>query len=142
MGIWLNYKPFKKVALYFSFYAISPIIIVLFWLFGGIFLSIISSLFLFSINPKEVKYEKDNLKIYSKFQGFLGACCTYEIVENKLFIFEKHYGKIKLDGAFEIDKSDFKIENDSIIYKHKIENYDVEKNIEIKYDTIVKIKIE
>lgn len=138
----LNCKPFRKASLYFSFYVISSITIVLFWLFGGIFLGLISSILLFSIYPKELKYEKENLKVYSKFSGFLGACCTYEIVENTFFIFEKKYGEIKLEEAFEINKSDLKIENDSIIYKHEIENYNVEKNRYIKSDTIEKIKIE
>jgi hypothetical protein len=136
----------KKTVLYFSFYFISPIILILFWLFGGIFLGILSSIIMFPINLKEVGYEKDDLRAYSKFEGFLGRCCTYEIVKSKLLIFEKKYGEIKHDGTLygELDDNTryIKIENDSIIFKYEIRDYDYNKEIEIKYDTIQRIKID
>ena len=95
---------------------------------------------LFPIYPKEVKYEKDNLKVYEKLTGFLGACCHYEIAENKLLLFEKNYGFIKLEGQIEADKSDIKIIENQVEYKHKITNYQNE--IESEKDTIEKIEIE
>lgn len=117
-----NCKPFKKIAFYFSFYVISPVLIILFWLFRGIFLGLLSSFILLPIYPKDIKYKKENIKVYPKFQGFLGACCTYEVVENKFLIFEKHYGEIKLYEEIEINKFDVKIENDSIVYNHEVED--------------------
>ena len=136
----INRKPLKKITFYFSYYLISIIILILFRLFGGIFLGLISSIILFPIYPKEVKYEKDNLKVYQKFTGFFGACCQYEIVENKLLLFEKNYGFIKLEGEIETEKSDIQIIENQIEYKHKIVNYQNEMKIE--KDTIEIITIE
>jgi hypothetical protein len=110
----LNRRPIKKITFYYSYYLISLVILLLFRIFGGIFLGLLSSLILFPIYPKEIKYEKDNLKIYQKFTGFLGACCQYEIIENKLLIFEKEYGFIKLEGQIEAKKSEITLVNNFV----------------------------
>ncbi len=136
----LNRKPFKKITFYYSYYLFSLIVLILFRIFGGIFLGLLSSIILFPIYPKEVKYEKDNLKVYEKFTGFLGACCQYEIAENKLLIFEKNYGYIKLEEQIEAEKSNIKIIENQVEYKHRIINYQNE--IETEKDTIEKIEIE
>ncbi|MBP4138686.1 hypothetical protein [Flavobacterium geliluteum] len=133
-------KPFRKISIYFFYYLLSGLIIIMFWLFGGIFLAILSSIILFPVYPKEIKYEKDNLKVYSKFKGFLGSCCSYEIAESKLFVFEKYCGDIKLDvGDINAKGTSLKIVNDSIEYKHVIIDY---KDNKREMDTIEKIKIE
>jgi hypothetical protein len=137
----LNRKPIKKITFYYSYYLFSLIILLLFRIFGGIFLGLLSSLILFPIYPKEVKYEKDNLKVYEKFTGFLGACCQYEIVENKLLIFEKKYGFIKLEGQIEAEKSEIKLFNNIVEYKHKVRNYNYEYQKEIETDTLEKIEV-
>ncbi len=136
----LNLKPFRKVALYFSFFALTPLIPALLWLFHGIFLGILSSIFLFPIFPNDIQYEKDNLKVYTQFQGFLGACCTYEITQQKFFLFEKHLGEIKYENI-DFKNFDVKVENDSIKMKLKEPDYDYERNQEINYDTIIKLEI-
>ena len=136
----LNRKPFKKVALYYFYYILTVVIGILFWLSGGIFLAILSSIVLKPIYPKEINYQKNNLKVYTNFNGFFAACCEYEIAENKLLIFEKHIGKIKVEGQIEAEKSDIKIIDNVVEYKHKIINYGNE--IETEKDTIERIKIE
>jgi hypothetical protein len=136
----LNRKPFKILTFYYSYYFFSFIVLILFRIFGGIFLGLLSSMILFPIYPKKVKYEKDNLKVYEKFTGFLGACCQYEIAENKFLIFEKDYGFIKLEGQIEAEKSDIKIIENQVEYKHKIINF--QNQIETEKDTIEKIEIE
>lgn len=47
------------------------------------------------------------IRIYHKFQGFLGACCTYEIYEKKFCIFEKHLKDIKVDGGIDFEKDSY-----------------------------------
>jgi len=136
----LNLKPFKKVAFYFSFFVWTPLIIALFFIFHGILLGLLSSIFLSPIFPNEIQYEKDNLKVYSKYQGFLGACCTYEITEQKFFLFEKHLGEIKHE-SIDFKNFDLKVENDSIKMKFEESNYDFEKRQEFRTDSIIKLKI-
>jgi hypothetical protein len=136
----LNIKPFKKRAVYFSFYFLSSIIGLLFWIFGGIFLGLLSSILLFPIYPKDIVYQKNNFVVYSSFTGFLGACCEYEITESKTFVFEKHIGKFKIEGQLEREKSDIKIVKNKIEYRHKIFEY--KDGIETEKDTLEILKIE
>lgn len=136
----LNRKPFRKITFYYSYYLFSIIVLILFRIFGGIFLGLLSSIILLPIYPKEVKYEKDNLKVYEKFTGFLGACCQYEIVENKLVFFEKNYGFLKLEEQIEAEKSELRIIKNQVEYKHKVKNY--QNGIETEKDTIEKIALE
>jgi len=55
-----NFKPFKKVIFYFGIYAITPILTLLFWLFGGIFFGIIVSIVLYPIQPNHIEIEKND----------------------------------------------------------------------------------
>lgn len=115
-------RPFKKIAVYFSFYAISGLLTGLFFLFGGIFLAILSSLVLFPIVPKQTEYKTETIKIYDRFQGFMARCCSYEVVEPKLYVFEKHLGYINIEKPIEADKDEFSFKNNTIIYKYQLDN--------------------
>lgn len=116
-------KPFKKVAIYYSFYLISGVVTGLFFLFGGIFLAILSSLVLYPIAPKQTEYKTETIKVYDRFQGFMAPCCSYDVVEPKLFFFEKHLGYINIDKPIDADKDEFSFKNNKIIYKYKVHNY-------------------
>lgn len=100
----LSLKPFKKMTIYFSYYFITPLIALLGYVFGGVFLvGILGSILLFPVYPKEKAFEKEDVIVYHKFQGFLGACCTYEIYQKKFGIFEKHLEDIKGEGEINFD---------------------------------------
>jgi hypothetical protein len=104
----LSLKPFKKVAIYFSYYFLTPVIALLGYVFGGIFLvGIFGSFLLFPIIPKQKAFEKEDIIVYHKFQGFLGACCSYEIYQKKFCIFEKHLKDIKVDGEIDFEKDTY-----------------------------------
>ncbi len=104
----LSLKPFKKRNIYFSYYVITPIITLLGYVFGGIFLvGILGSILLFPIFPKEQAFQKNDIIVYHKFQGFLGACCSYEIYQNKFGIFEKHLQDVKIDGGIDFEKDTY-----------------------------------
>jgi hypothetical protein len=95
----LYLKPFKKLAIYFSVYFITPIVTILGSLFGGIFLvGLLMSVLLMPIFPKNIVYEKDTIVVYTKFRGFMGACCTYEIYQRKYCVFEKYHSEMQSDG--------------------------------------------
>ncbi|HRE58386.1 MAG TPA: hypothetical protein PLW09_11245 [Candidatus Kapabacteria bacterium] len=115
-------RQFKKTVIYYSFYAISGILTGLFFLFGGIFLAILSSLVLIPIFPKQTEYKTETINIYDRFQGFMARCCSYEVVEPKLFIFEKHLGFINIDRPIDADKDEFNLKNNTIIYKYELDN--------------------
>jgi hypothetical protein len=115
-------RPFKKIAVYYSLYAISGVLTGLFFLFGGIFLAILSSLVLFPIVPKQTEYKTETIKIYDRFQGFMARCCSYEVVESKLYIFEKHLGYINIERPIDADKDEFIFKNNTIIYQYELDN--------------------
>ena len=115
-------KPFKKIAIYYSFYAISGVLTGLFFLSGGIFLAILSSLVLIPIVPKQTEDKTEKIKIYDRFQGFMSRCCSYEVVEPKLYIFEKHLGYISIEKTIDALKDEFSIKNNTIIYKYELDN--------------------
>ena len=115
-------RPFKKIAIYYSFYAISGVLTGLFFLFGGIFLAILSSLVLIPIAPKQTEYKTETIKIYDRFQGFMARCCSYEVVESKLYIFEKHLGYINIERPIDADKDEFSFKNNTIIYQYELDN--------------------
>ncbi len=137
-----NIKPFKKVSFYFSYFVLTPLIAVLFWFFHGLFLGMLTSLFLFPITPNEILYEKANFKVYEIHNGFFGACCNYEIKEQKFFLFEKHLGVIKHEGTIDFKKFDLNVANDSIKMKMEEADYDYIINLEFKFDTIIIQKIQ
>ncbi|MFD2890257.1 hypothetical protein [Chitinophaga cymbidii] len=135
-------KPFKITAVYFSFYIISTAITGLFLLFGGIFLAIMSSILLYPIYPKQTTYKNETIKVYNRFQGFFSRCCSYEVVEPKLYFFEKRLGVININKSIAPDKDEFRLSNNVILYKHENENYDNDNQTVTKRDTTEIIPIE
>jgi len=99
-----------------------------------------TSLFLFPIAPNELNFEKDNLKVYTKFQGFLSGCCTYEITEQKLFFFQKHIVELRHEDV-DFENFDLNLNADTINIKIQ-ENHYNDSNEETKFDTIIKLRIE
>ncbi len=104
----LNLKPFEKRNIYFSYYVITPIVTLLGYAFGGVFLvGIVGSILLFPIFPKEKASEKKDIIVYHKFQGFLGACCSYEIYKKKYGIFEKYLKDVMVEGEIDFEKDTY-----------------------------------
>jgi hypothetical protein len=117
-GIFLFFvhvKPFKAIAIYFSFFLMTPIVIAIFYFMHGLFFALLSSLFLTPIMPLESEYSESNVKVYSKFNGFLGRCCSYYVTQNILFVFEEHVGNIDRQGPMDFKTSKFTLRSDSIL---------------------------
>lgn len=130
-------KPFKKIALYFSIYIFSPLLIFISWIIDGVFGAILGSVFLFFFIPNDTRFENDQIQINTKFQGFLGACCKYEVIEKKYILFERKMGEFQFDENLYLRKNSIKIQ-DNILQMHLIiKDYDDEKDRYIAKDTIV-----
>ncbi|AUC80724.1 hypothetical protein CW733_00660 [Lacinutrix sp. Bg11-31] len=137
-----NFKPFKKIGFYFGFYAITPILTLLFWLFGGIFFGIIASIVLYPIQPNHIQIEKNDFVIYQENQGFLGMCCPYEITEKQFLILEKKIKEIDLNTEIEFNDNSIYTINGKTELKIKFEGYQfLERNLPER-DTIILIKKE
>jgi hypothetical protein len=111
----INLRPFKKLAIYYSFYVMTPVVLVAFYSIHGIFLGLLSSLVLAPIMPVKADYSKDDIKIYSKFSGFLGRCCEYYATENTLYLFEKFKGTIYTEEVIDFNEAEVNLKNDSIL---------------------------
>ena len=130
-------KPFKKINFYFSIYATIAGILIIGLIFRGIFWALILSVVLFPLIPDDKKFEENGIVISTPFQGFMAPCCSYQIEERQLLIFEKDYGRWELDGEGPIDFETVKINsnnneleitystdfNKGVIKKKKIEKY-------------------
>lgn len=130
-------KPFKKRAIYFSLYVFSPLIIFLGWLIDGIFGAILGSIFLFFFIPNDIRFENDNLLINKKFQGFLGSCCKYEVIEKKMFLFEKKTGEFDSEEDLYLKKSEVEIQKDNLKIHLVLKDYDYKEDHYIAKDTVI-----
>jgi len=129
-------KPFKKRAVYFAFYVFSPVIAYTAWLLDGIFGAVLTSFLLFFFWPDTAVYNKNDIKVYPAFTGFLGSCCAYEIREPKFLLFEQKTGEFEFDEGFDFKNSQITIENDSV----RIQNYTMESGPHFQRDTVIKIE--
>lgn len=111
----MSLKPFKLITTYYFLYILTPTIVTAFYLGGGIFLAIFSSLFLAPIMPVQPDYNDGNVKVYSEFNGFMGPCCGYDVVQNKLYAFEQFKGTIAAKGNIDFEKVRITLRNDSVL---------------------------
>jgi hypothetical protein len=111
----VSLKPFKKIAIYYSVYAVTPAVLVAFYLMHGIFLGLMSSLLVAPIMPLQAEYSKDDIKIYSKFGGFLGRCCEYYATEERFYIMEQFKGTIYTEEGIDFRNAKVVVKNDSLV---------------------------
>lgn len=130
-------KPFKKISIYFSLYIISPILIFLSWLIDGILGALLGSVFFFFFAPDEIRFENDQIQINKIFNGFLGECCTYEVIEKKYFLFEKNIGEFYFEDNLNFRKEDIKIEKNRLKIHLILKNYHQQEDYYITTDTII-----
>lgn len=84
-----NLRLFRKSAIYFSIYVITPVLTLIFRLFGGIFLGILTSIVFYPVQPNELKFSEENFRIYENQNGFLGNCCPHIVTEKRWIILER-----------------------------------------------------
>ena len=137
--IW-NFKPFKKIGFYYSLYLITPILTLIFWLFHGIFFAVLTSIFLYTIYPNPIKVENEKIIIYQKYQGLMGACCTYELTEKKYWLLEKKIKEINLNEIIDFNKTFLKSKNGNFELNVKYQKHKYEHEKSIETDTIIKIQ--
>ncbi len=130
-------KPFKKRALYFSIYIFSPVFIFISWLIDGIFGAILGSIFLFFFVPNDNRFENDQIQINKKTAGLLGACCKYEVIEKKSFLFERKVSEFQFGDNLYFRKNDIKIQGNILQIHLILKDYDFEKDRYVAKDTTI-----
>jgi len=95
----LYLRPFKILNFYFSFYVVVLLLFISLYLSKSILIGIILMFISYPFIPDTKVYEKDGVIISIPFKGFMGRCCTYEIKERKLLIFEKSYEVFELEHS-------------------------------------------
>ncbi|WP_157492129.1 hypothetical protein [Mangrovimonas sp. ST2L15] len=131
-----NLKPFKRIGIYYGYYFITPLLALFFWLFGGIFLALISAVILYPIYPNQIVTISKNFTVYQKFQGFMGPCCPYEITEKHLWLIEEKLSDIDFHDDIHIHSISYPKNNDDeliIVY----DKYDFQVDKTITIDTII-----
>ena len=94
-------QPFKKINFYFSIYAISACLLMVSLILRGVTGGLLASVVLFPVYPDQLEFQQDHVRIYRSYQGFMAACCRYEIREVKMLIFEKKYGRLDSEGKID-----------------------------------------
>jgi len=139
-GMFLFFKslrPFKLKAVYYIFYPITVAVTGLLFFLGGIFLAVLATFLLYPIFPSQTEYKAENIIIYNRFQGFMSSGYSYEVVEPKFYIFEKHLGYINTPKPIDAEKDEFILMDNKIIYKYELENYKYDNQTDNIRDTIV-----
>ena len=131
------FKPFKQIAFYYAIYVFTPLLVWLSWLIDGIMFALVSTIPLLFISPNEVVFEEGDYTVYQRFNGFLAPCCSYEVVENRFYLFEKSVGGIKYEGDIDFDKAKMEIDGKKVSLMFDYEYYDYNKKQEIKKDTTI-----
>lgn len=96
-------KPFKKINYYFSISATVSFFLIFGLIFRVFILGFVLSILLFPMIPDDKKFEENGIIIATPFQGFITACCSYQIKERQLLIFEKDYGRIITEGPISFE---------------------------------------
>ncbi|MEY8847285.1 hypothetical protein AB9K26_00595 [Psychroserpens sp. XS_ASV72] len=133
-----NLRPFNRIGIYYGYYFITPILTLIFWLFGGILLALISPVFLYPIYPNKILSEHQNFTVYENFQGFMGPCCPLEITEKHFWIIEQKLTNINLYDDTYIHSINYDKKNDSqliIIF----DKYESRADNVVPTDTIIKL---
>lgn len=103
----------------------------------GFFFVVIFSILIKPIYPTELKYKNDNINIYSKFTGLLGACCLYEIKEERFLIFEKSLGEIQITNPINELEDEFILKGKTLEYKHRVCHFKESKEeVQFTIDTL------
>jgi hypothetical protein len=110
-----NLSPFKKIALYYLFYPMTPVILILFNFVHGICFGLLSSVMLAPIMPVKANFYQDDIKIYSKFNGFLGRCCEYYNTKKSFYVFERFKGTIYTEEEIDFETAKVILKKDSIL---------------------------
>jgi hypothetical protein len=96
-------KPFNKLNYYFLIYATISFFLIIGLIFRGLFWGFVLSALLFPLIPDDKEFEENGIIISTPFQGIMAPCCAYQVKERQLFIFEKDYGIMELEGEGPID---------------------------------------
>lgn len=128
-------KPFRKINLYFSFYAICFALLIAGVIVRGIFFGIVASIILYPVYPDKVAFKKDDIVIFSSYQGFMGRCCSYRVKEKQFFIAERDYGIFDTDGPVDFEASKIGKVKDGIELTYVVDSFDMEKQAFGKKDT-------
>jgi hypothetical protein len=97
---------------------------------------LVLSVLLFPLIPDNKEFEENGIIISTPFKGFMARCCSYQIKERQLLIFEKDYGLLELEGEGPIDFKTVKINsNDTeieIIYSTDFDKGVIKKKKKIR----------
>lgn len=136
-----NLKPFKLIQIYYSYYFLTPLLTLFLWLFGGLFLALMSSVLLYPIYPNEKIFEDEHFTVYHQFQGFMGDCCPMTITQKQYWLMEEKLTEVDFYANTAIHAVGFSESNDrELIIEY--DRYDYHTNNFIPADTIVKLKQE
>lgn len=131
----LSRKPFRKWRWYFGIYFWSPLVVLVGWMMDGIFGAILGSFFFLFLIPPSYVFKDGNYLLNERFGGFMGRCCTYDIIEHKYFLLQRHRGEVTIGGEHSFQNSTFTAAGNQGYLRLEMEVYDLNNHRSRKVDT-------
>ncbi|WP_134151260.1 hypothetical protein [Flavobacterium sp. 270] len=103
--------------------------------------AILSSFFLFFFLPNDIRFENDQIQIKTKFEGLLGMCCKYEVIEKKFFLFETKIGEFQNEESLYFKQNDIEIQKNKLVIHLKLKDYDVKEDHYILKNSTLEIPL-
>jgi hypothetical protein len=135
----ITIRPFRKQSLYYSMYLLSPVIIFVSWLLDGLFGAILASIFLAILYPSQKAFQQGEYVFYQKFPGFLGSCCTYDVVQNRLLILQRKQAELRITETHNFNQSQFWVANNKGYLRVNLEEEKGSQRTLTKIDTTLVI---
>jgi hypothetical protein len=111
----MNLRPFKIMATYYSLYVLTPTVWVIFYFTQSVLFGVLSYVLLTPVMPILPDYNDGNIKVYSDSKGFLVPCCRYHVSQDKLYVFEQIKGRVHIPDGVDFEKARIILKNDSAL---------------------------
>jgi len=94
----ISWKNRSKLKYYFGIYVFSPLIVGIGYLLDGLMGAILASFFFVFFHVPEKVVSNGYFQVETAYDGFLSACCHYNLNERKFLILEKRLTRFELEA--------------------------------------------
>lgn len=113
-------RPTKKRVVYFGFYPIVLFFLLIGFIFKGIFGAVLMSMILYPILPYEKVIETENVAVFIPFQGFVGRCCKYQVIQKIGYVFQEEYDTIDAGGMIDANTFELNSAGDQLVLSFRL----------------------
>ena len=126
---------------YLLVYPISLCLLLIAFIFRGVFGAIIAVILLYPVDLNEIVYENGDITIYTDSRGFMSRCCQYRVAERKFHFLEQQLGRFENEREIDFEGAIFNPIKNGVELTFQHEDYDIHTNTYQVHDrTILLVK--